>query len=96
MNFSVKIRGNKFSRRQGKIYHTCPVLLLGICLYEGDYLVGLQAMPIVPFVTIVKVYTSIFVKVVTSNNVHYSSLRFVVHGTAVANRQRKVVYWSSY
>lgn len=69
---------------------------MGICLYEGDYLVGLQAMPIVPFVTTVKVYASIFVKVVTSNNVHCSGLGFIVHGTAVANCQRKVVYWSSY
>jgi hypothetical protein len=53
-------------------------------------------MPIVPFVTTVKVYASIFVKVVTSNNVHCSGLGFIVHGTAVANCQRKVVYWSSY
>jgi hypothetical protein len=81
---------------RGKVHHTCLVLCLGICLYEGDYLVHLQSVPVVPFVLLVKVYPSVLVNVITSNDIHCSGLRCVVYCTAVAKRERKVVYWPSY
>ena len=75
-----------------KVHRTCSVLCFGICLYEGDRLIDLQAVPVVPFVLLVEVYSSILVGEIMSNDIHCSSLRCIVHRTAVAKRERKVVY----
>lgn len=79
-----------------KVHHTCSVLCLGICLYEGDYLVDLQAVPVIPFVALVEVYPCILVNVITGHDVHCSGLRCVVDCTAVAKCEWKVVHWPSY
>ena len=81
---------------KGKVHHTCSVLCFGICLYEDDCLVDLQAMPVVPFVLLIEIYSSIFVDKMTSNDIHCSGLRCVVDCTAVAKREREVVYWPSH
>ena len=80
---------------RGEVHHTCPVRCIGIGLYEGNDLVDLQAVPVVPFVLLVEVHSSILVGVVVSDDVHCSGLRCVVYRTAVAKRDRKVVYWPS-
>jgi hypothetical protein len=79
----------------GKVHHTCSALCFGIRLYEGDDLVGLQAVPVVPFVLLVEVDSSIFVDVISMNDIHRSGLRCKVYGAAIAKRKRKVMYWAS-
>jgi hypothetical protein len=51
-------------------------------------------MPVVPFVLLVKVDSSILIDGIECDYIHRGCLRCVVHGTTIAKRQREVIHWS--
>lgn len=75
--------------------HTCTILSPRIRLYKGDYLISLQPMPVIPFVVLVVVYSSILIDVVPGHDIHSSGLRCVVYCTAIADRDWEIVYWAA-